>query len=148
MGKQIIVPVDGSSHCLRALDIAVDLAKQRGLGILLLHVVPSGGVSQGLREWAEIEHVHEMPQWLYPEGVANNLLQSARDHIAADAGIELEQEVAYGDPAKCIIAMSMTERAAMVVIGSRGLSDAAGLVFGSVAHRVAHAASCPVITVT
>ena len=148
MSHQIIVPVDGSRHALRALGVAVDLARQRGLEVLLLHVVPAGGVPEGLQQWAEIEHVHEMPQWLYDEGLAKNLLESARSSISADAGVEVTQRVAYGNVAKCIINQSMSARVEMIVMGSRGLSDFAGLVLGSVAHRVAHDARCPVVTVT
>ena len=148
MSNQIIVPVDGSSNSLRALDVAVDLAHQRKLAILLVHVVPPGGIPEGLREWASVEHVHENPQWLYEDGLAKGLLSSARDHIAAAADIEVEQDVETGDPSDCIIAMSKMEDVAMIVMGSRGLSDFGGLVLGSVAHRVAHGARCSVITVS
>lgn len=148
MNNQIIVPVDGSANALRALDVAVDLARQRRLGILLVHIVPPGGVPEGLREWASAEHVHEMPQWLYTEGLAKGLLDSAQNHIAAHADIEIDRGVECGGVAKSIIDMSMRSNVEMVVMGSRGLSDFAGIVLGSVAHRVAHGAHCPVVTVT
>ena len=148
MTNQIIVPIDGSRHALRALGVAVDLARQRGLDILLLHVIPAGGVPEGLQQWAEIEHVHEMPQWLYDEGLAGNLLESARNTISADVGIEVSQQIEYGNVAQCITDQSMSARVEMIVMGSRGLSDFSGLVLGSVAHRVAHDARCSVVTVT
>ena len=44
MSNQIIVRVSGSSNSLRALEVAVDLARQRRLEIDLLQVVPPGGV--------------------------------------------------------------------------------------------------------
>ncbi len=37
--KTILVPVDGSPHAGRALDIACDLAEKHGAGIKLLHVL-------------------------------------------------------------------------------------------------------------
>lgn len=148
MSKKIVVGVDGSANALRALEVAVDLARQRKMGILLVHVIPPGGVPEGLREWANVEHIHEMPQWLYDEGLGRNLLDSARQSIAADAGIEVEQWVETGHAAKCIIAMSKAKDVEMIVMGSRGLSDFGGLVLGSVAHQVAHSAACSVITVT
>lgn len=148
MHNPILVPVDGSSNSLRALQVAVDLARQRKLPILLLHVVPPGGIPEGLRQWAEVEHVHEIPQWLYDEGLAKNLLDSARNSVDADTGVEIAQRVASGDAAKCIIDTALTVSAPMILMGSRGMSDFAGLVLGSVAHRVAHGARCSVITVT
>ena len=148
MSNKVIVPIDGSDNSMRALDIAVDLARQRGLDIELVHVIPPGGVPEGLRAWAAIEHVHEMPQWLYDDALARNVLDAAQRKIPADAGIKVEQYVETGEPAKVIIDMSKASRADMIVIGSRGLSDFSGLVFGSVAHKVAHGASCRVVSVT
>ena len=79
MPKRIVVPVDGSAHSLRALDVAIDLAKQRGCGLRLMHVIPSTAVPGGLQKWANIEHVHESPQWLYDESLADNVLNDAQD---------------------------------------------------------------------
>ena len=148
MPKRIIVPVDGSTHALRALDVAADLATQRGQKICLVHVVPSGGLPQGMEHWAATENVHDSPRWLYDEGVAQNVLTAAADRIADRPSLQVEQVVDRGDPPKCIIAISRADDVAMVVMGCRGLSDFAGLVLGSVAHKVSHGAKCPVVTVT
>ena len=148
MAKKIIVPVDGSTHALAALDVAADLATQRGQKICLLHVVPSGGIPQGMEQWVGVEHVHESPTWLYDEGVAQNVLTAAADRIADKPSLQVERVADRGDPAKCIIALSKADDVAMVVMGCRGLSDFVGLVLGSVAHKVSHGAKCPVVTVT
>lgn len=148
MTKRIVVAVDGSAHSLRAVGVAVDLAKQRRCGLRLVHVIPSSAVPSGLQKWAKIEHVHESPQWLYDESLADNVLNDAEDQIAATNGLDTDRFVDHGDAAKCIIGMSKDADTEMVVLGSRGLSDFGGMVLGSVAHKVAHSASCPVITVT
>ena len=148
MAKKIIVPVDGSRNALNALDVAVDLATAHKHGICLVHVVPKGGVPRGMEQWAHIEHVHESSEWLYDEGIAQNVLVAAEDHIAKNSGLAVERIVIHGDPAKCIVDMTDANDIEMVVMGSRGLSDFGGLVLGSVAHKVAHQAKCRVITVT
>ena len=148
MTKRILVAVDGSSHSLRAVDIAVDLAKQRGCALRLVHVIPSSSVPSGLQKWAKIEHVHESSQWLYDEGLADRVLNDAQDRIADANDIDTDRYVDHGDAAKCIIGKSKDAETEMVVLGSRGLSDFGGLVLGSVAHKVAHSAGCPVVTVT
>jgi len=35
----------------------------------------------------------------------------------------------------------------MIVLGSRGLSTLGGLLLGSVAHKILHLATCPVLVV-
>lgn len=148
MAKKILVPVDGSTHALAALDVAADLAAQRGQKICLLHVVPSGGLPEGMEQWETTENVHDSPRWLYDEGVAQKVLIAAADRIADKPSLEVEQVVDRGDPAKSIIALSKADDVAMVVMGCRGLSDFMGLVVGSVAHKVSHGAKCQVVTVT
>jgi nucleotide-binding universal stress UspA family protein len=146
--KQIVVPVDGSEQSMKALDVALDLARQRGQGLLLMHVVPSGGMPSGMAKWASVEHIHESATWLYDQGVAENVLSGAEDRIADRDGVETERLIDHGDPAHCILEVSRSKDTAMIVMGSRGLSDFTGLVLGSVAHKVAHGAGCPVVTVT
>jgi nucleotide-binding universal stress UspA family protein len=148
MTKRIIVPVDGSEHSLKALDVAADIARQRGHSVCLMHVIPGGGTPSGLEQWAAAEHVHESPQWLYDEGIGENVLASAVARLSAQGEVKTEEIIEHGDPARRVIEASAGDDVAMVVMGSRGLSDFAGLVLGSVAHKVAHSAKCPVVTVT
>ena len=148
MSNRIVVPVDGSEHSLRALDLAVDIARQRGCGLRLVHVIPSGTAPVELQQWAQVEHLHEAPQWLYEEGLAENVLGIAQDRIARVGDLDVDRLVERGDAARRIIALSEDADVEMVVMGSRGLSDFVGLVVGSVAHKVAHSAHCPVVTVS
>lgn len=52
-----------------------------------------------------------------------------------------------GDPAGNIIAAAEHEKAELVVMGRRGLGNVAGLVMGSISHKVAHLAECTCLTV-
>ena len=56
-------------------------------------------------------------------------------------------QVVDGDPASNIIAAAGHEKAELVVMGRRGLGNVAGLVMGSVSHKVAHLAECACLTV-
>jgi nucleotide-binding universal stress UspA family protein len=53
----------------------------------------------------------------------------------------------YGRAARVILELASAEGADVIVLGSRGLSDLAGLVLGSVTHKVLHLAHCPVLVV-
>lgn len=148
MGKRILVPVDGSDHSLKALEVAGDIAHQRGCGVCLMHVIPGGGTPRGLEQWAQAEHVHESPQWLYDEGIGENVLASAATRLRKRGLLKVDEIIEHGDPARRIVDAADSDDIDMVVMGSRGLSDFAGLVMGSVAHKVAHGANCQVVTVT
>ena len=52
-----------------------------------------------------------------------------------------------GDPAKEILSVANEENADIIVMGRRGLGDLAGLLFGSVSHKVSHLAECACLTV-
>ena len=52
-----------------------------------------------------------------------------------------------GDPADCILETAAREKADMIVIGSRGLSNLKSLLVGSVSHKVSHLADCTCVSV-
>jgi len=147
VSKQILVPVDGSDHALEALNVACSLARAEGKSIKLLHVVPNKAVPDALKRYADIEHIHDTPEYLYETSIAESILNMARDR-SVEAGVkDVETEVAYGDAAKGILEAVSDGDVDSVVMGTRGFSDIQGLVFGSVAHKVSHGAGCRVVTV-
>ncbi len=170
MFKTILVPVDGSGHAKKAVEIAADLAGKYGSRLILFHVVGSGRLPEGLHHMAEVEHIEKerrdgappVPDAMYParfspgdrdhgrevwEFVGKTILsrarKTARDHGAAN----VEEKMEDGDPAAAIIAAAKRESADAVVMGSRGLSDLKGLLIGSVSHKVSHLAPCTCIAV-
>ena len=147
MSGQILVPVDGSDHALEALSVACYLAKAEAKRVRLLHVVPNREVPEALKRYADVEHIHDTPEYLYEVSIAENILNTARNQ-SADAGVhDVETEIGYGDPAKGILKVVSDDDVDTVVMGTRGLSDIQGLVMGSVAHKVSHGADCRVVTV-
>lgn len=52
-----------------------------------------------------------------------------------------------GEPAEQILETAKRTDVDLIVMATRGLSDIQGLVMGSVAHKVSHAAPCTVVTV-
>ena len=147
MSAQILVPVDGSEHAMRALAVACELAKSENRPLRLLHVVPSTEVPAGLKQYARMEHVHNPPEYLYETAVAESVLNAARDQALEAGASAVECSVEYGDATRGILDTAANEQVDTIVIGTRGLSDIQGAIFGSVAHKVAHAADCRVIMV-
>jgi nucleotide-binding universal stress UspA family protein len=147
MSKQILVPVDGSEHSFRALKVACTLAIAEKLSLRLLHVVPNKEVPKGLERYARIEHMQATPEFMYETGIAENVLNAARDQALADGIQNVECSVEHGDVTSGILEVAGREGVDTIVMGTRGLSDIQGMVFGSVAHKVAHALDCRIIIV-
>ena len=79
--------------------------------------------------------------------LGQELLAKAAETARERGAGEIVIRVADGDPAKAILAAQEHEKANCIVLGSRGLSDLAGLVMGSVSHKVSHLSPCTCITV-
>ena len=147
MASQILVPVDGSEHAFRALQVACSIARAEDKLLRLLHVVPSTEIPEGLKRYAQLEHVRESPEHLYESAVAENILNAARGEAIA-AGVEqVECSIEHGDPSRGILEAASRLDVDTIVMGTRGLSDIQGLILGSVAHKVSHGADCRVVTV-
>ena len=147
MSGRILVPVDGSEHAFRALDVACGLARAEDKRLRLLHVVPSREVPKALERFAKVEHVHDSTEYLYESAVAEGILDTARNQAASAGAEDVECSVEHGDAARGILEAASRGDVDTIVMGTRGLSDIQGLVQGSVAHRVNHGATCRVVTV-
>lgn len=149
MQKKILVPIDGSEHAWKALDLAVELAKPDQATLLVLHVVAHQPAPPALRTFAEVEGVsaaEEEARYRYGRTLGDALTREAQARAGA-AGVTAEARTAEGKPASVIVDTAEAERVAMIVMGSRGVSEPHALLLGSVSHKVAHLAPCTCVTV-
>ncbi|MCK0714065.1 universal stress protein [Chromohalobacter sarecensis] len=145
MFSTIVVPVDGSEAASTALDIACTLASANGARLHILHI-PQSLAHETLLVWG----VGAVPMEASTEQLerTGRQLLDAATQAARERGItNVEGSLHQGDPARVITAQAKALDADAIVMGSRGLSDIAGLVVGSVSHKVSHTASCRVISV-
>jgi nucleotide-binding universal stress UspA family protein len=118
---QIVVAVDGSGPSLRAVELAASIAK--------------GGTRLGL-------DIGEMEEALRKDAI----VQLERcGQICEGAGVEYVARVEMKSPPRAIIDAS--EKADLVVMGSRGLGAFTGAVLGSLSHRVIAETRKPVLVV-
>lgn len=171
MIKKILVPVDGSPHSVKAVELASDLASKYDAEIILLHVLLRGHMPEGLKKALEIEvgkrssgadNLVNMPQEIMArvgnkkdtqltieelDYIGKYVLSSVAG-ICRDKGVtKIEKQVEEGNPAKVIMRAAEAGNADMIVMGNRGLSDLQGILVGSVSHKVSHLAKCTCVTV-
>lgn len=140
--REVIVGVDGSKQAVKALDFAYDYASRRGLRLRVVHTweVPPIGAITGVPTFSPPELLHD---------IKGNEMRITAEVLAGHADrypdVTVEQEIRRGTPVQTL--GDMSQRAALVVVGSRGRGGFLGLLLGSVSHGVLHHAHCPVAVV-
>lgn len=138
MYDKILVAVDHSEASDRALDAARDLALLSKGEVWVLHlrereVAVKTGVSLSDESMDE----------------ASAAVAAAVDKLTA-AGVKAHGDVGttlFGYAARNIVDDAKEHDVDVIVMGSRGRGDLAGLILGSTAHKVIHLADRPVLIV-
>ena len=146
MFKTIVAPIDGSDHAEKAVAVAADLAGKYEAKLHIITVMASTELPGALHRFAEAEHLTggEAQVATY---INERFVARARE-IAEEAGAKsVETAVTMGNAADKILEYAEKHDADLIVLGSRGLSNLAGLMLGSISHKIANAAPCTVITV-
>jgi nucleotide-binding universal stress UspA family protein len=148
--RKILAAIDGSEHGWKALDLAADIAKQQGAQLIVLHVVPFEPISEALRAFAAAEDLpveEEAARFHYTRTLGDHLTRSAEARVRDKGLTDVVGRTAEGKPADQVLEVARSEGVDMIVMGSRGLSDARSLFLGSVSHKVANHAQCTCVMV-
>jgi nucleotide-binding universal stress UspA family protein len=137
MFNTIVLALDGSEGAEKATPVAVELARKYDGKLVIAHVDE------------RIAAKGDMPPVHANEEAIQNELKSKAQELSAD-GVNATVEfgtVVLGGPAKGIVEIADGVDADLIVAGTRGHSSIAGLVVGSVTHRLLHIAKRPVLAV-
>ena len=138
MFHQIIVAVDGSDHSLQATVCAREIAEKFGAELIIVHAYPH---TSDLLGYSEFEKAVAKRKFN-----GQQVIDRARE-LLAGSDLRVNEELLEAPEAEAILAVAETQKADLIVIGSRGLGSLGGMVFGSVSRKVAHHAKCPVMMV-
>ena len=131
----ILVPLDGSTVAEQALPVAVRLAKQTNVKVLLLRAVPFASTDY---EIAAPLHVKEKEAATY--------LQSIQERLIGD-GLFVSTSVLRSDPVRAILFTAQTHHSDLIVLATHGRSGLGRLLLGSVADQVLQQTTGPVLLV-
>ncbi len=146
MINKLLVALDGSNHSLKAVDTAAEIAAALKAEVILLYVVKAYELPEGLREYAELEHVVGTDIEVLKK-VAGDLVSNAEIRAREKGVDDVAGEVEEGPVARTIVARAQHLDVVMIVVGSRGLGYIEATLRGGVSHRVELLAKCPVLTV-
>ncbi len=151
---KILVPLDGSEHSLRALEIAVQIAKKFGGKITLIHVysVSVGPVIMPepttltppmipVMTPAEVSKTVEATR-----KAGTSILTDGEQKVKAER-VQVETMLKEGHTVQEIVRTAKEGKFDLIVIGGRGISKIRELLLGSVTDGVIHHAHCPVLVI-
>jgi len=139
--KTILVPVDFSDTSERALDYAVDLAKQLGAKVVVMHA-------------------YELPVYGFPDGafvatveMATRIMNGAQAGLQAEvdkrkgSGVEIKTVLRQGIPVDEVHSVADEVNADLIVVGTHGRRGLARALLGSVAENVIRTSMRPVLAI-
>jgi len=125
--RRIVVPIDGSASSMKALDLAIDLAKHYGSSITIIHARPRG---------LQIEA---------------DPIEKAKERVAK-AGVTasfkiIEYDLLRESDASAILSEIINGNYDLVIMGARGLTLSSDINIGSKALAVVNNSPITVIIV-
>ncbi len=138
--QKILLPFDGSNHSLNAAKYALDLAKIYSAHVTIVNCY----------EWSL--NFPEVPETLIEElktskmKEAEGVLKKATE-IFENQMVEYTLDTIAGHPGDELTKLSRSKEYDLIIMGSHGHSDIAGLFLGSVTHKVLNTIYCPVLIV-
>ncbi|WP_458527098.1 universal stress protein [Onishia taeanensis] len=145
MFTSVMVPVDGSEHARKALEVACRLIKDSDASLHILHI-PEALAHETTLIWGiGAVSLETTPTVL--EKYGRDLIDRASREATALGVKHIDTTLAQGEPSRTILEQAKRLGVDAIVMGSRGLGDFSSLVIGGVSHKVSHAADCTVITV-
>jgi nucleotide-binding universal stress UspA family protein len=142
--KRIVVGTDGSETAAQAVRQAIELAQLSGaqLSIVSAYSPISGRRVKGEQSEAPADVQYEIG----PREDVIFILDAAAAE-AKEAGVEVQTHPVEADPADAILNVAEETNAALIVVGTKGMTGARRYLLGSVPNNVSHHASCSVIIV-
>jgi len=137
----VAVGTDGSATADRAVEAALDLAKQYEAKIVFISSYKPIDDVQLRKEQRDAPPQHH---WrINPTEEVDAVLREAEERAARE-GLAWASEAMEGDPADVLVALAEKHEADVLVVGNQGMQRR---VLGSVPNSVSHKARCSVFIV-
>ncbi|MCF8033128.1 MAG: universal stress protein [Desulfarculaceae bacterium] len=143
--QKIMAAIDLSKYSPDTFQHAQALAKGLGAELILLNVINTryldnaeryGGEGMGIDREKAVDLAR-----------ADRKATIEKDFLSQAGGVNVRLVFREGLPWEEVVAGAKAEQADLLVVGTKGRSDVAGALFGSVAEKVQRHAPCPVLSV-
>lgn len=140
---KILIALDDSPHSNRALEFVTRMRWPAGSRVIVLAALQPAATPMSATEaplTVLSEHLDEQREQL--EG-----LVARAEGTLRESGFSTESRVVMGDPREVLVEVAQSERADVLVVGSRGRTGITKLMLGSVSSHVVTHAPCSVLVV-
>ena len=148
--SKILIPIDGSTNSMKAIDYAVDLANKYKSELLALHVLYSqsgfafhketvaGAITSSSLNDLNLDAKQEAEKWF-----------KEINEKAEKRKVQIKTEVVFTviSIVEGILTYAEKEDINLIIIGSKGKSGWKKLIVGSVASGISTYAHCPILIV-
>jgi nucleotide-binding universal stress UspA family protein len=141
--ERILIAADGSASGSEAIAYGLEIAEKHGAKVTFFHAMDPIALSLSNAD-TELGSVRPFPFRL---DAAEEAMLEAATRQALARGVESNVEVGSGEPVAEIIEHAASIDADLIVVGSRGRSEVASSLLGSVSRGVLHEAPRPVLVV-
>jgi nucleotide-binding universal stress UspA family protein len=140
--RHIMVATDGSAGANRAIDAAAELAKAVA-GDLLIVTIAGARIEEDAQQFARAEgNIRDALEPVIAQ------IEYAAEVRARRLGVSnIRVQSGWGDVAESLIKIASSHSIDMIVLGRRGRGQLAGLLLGSVSHKIVSHAPCAVAVI-
>ena len=135
--SNILVAIDGSPNSIRALKMAIQIAKPANAKMTMVHAIYEQSNTEFRAADADVPERDEI----------HHMIQDA-EKIVQESGIPFATKIVSGNTGYHIVKMAHgSPKFDLVVLGSRGRGSIKEMFFGSTSNYVIHSSKIPVLVV-
>lgn len=138
-----LVGVDCSECSVRALDYAIERARDSGAGLVVAHVIEWSPYTFSTPQENEQRHRRREEELARAE---SEVIEPVVSRIT-EAGVEARGKIRHGHAAETLAKLAAEQNAASIIVGRAGSSRLKAHIFGSVASSLVQIADRPVTVV-
>lgn len=142
--QKILLPLDGSVVAEQALPEAQALAQANAAQILLLQVIQK--LDEGSQRLLFKDEAAAKTIFTAWRNEAESYLAGIAGQLAS-AGVACDYRVVVDNPDRAICALTKSNGADLIIMGTHGRTGMRRWVYGSIANKVLRGASCPLLLV-
>jgi nucleotide-binding universal stress UspA family protein len=142
---KILCALDGSKHSRWVVEALQRWNFPQGSGLMLLHVVDTAKFRLSKTAGGAAQSAMKRARTMAAE-IGRGLLERMKTALRSVWSV-VGSRIVRGHPAEAIVQAAAREKADLIVMGSRGLTDVRAFLLGSVSRKVVMHAGCPVLLI-